>query len=467
MFPPRLLELLDEPPRWTSAGDRLVRVAREVDAETPQRFLSRGDGLPRAFWQLGETWRAGLGEAAHVHVPPGEGAGRFDTVRERAQALSQDAIEDADDELDALDLIGGFSFHQTPDPDAAWDAFGAARFTVPALTLVHGPARTRLVGAARVPRDVDPDTALEHAREALDDAADRLKAPPPRGPMAYQIPSPVATDDRDRWTSVVEEALTRIDKGGFRKAVLARTLDLEAPEEPAPDPVVILGNLRQQNPGTHLFMLEPRPGHAFLGAAPELIAHVRGDTFQASAVAGSIARGDTEAEDDRLARKLAASSKDREEHGIVVRSMRRRLTGLADHVEVGRQTSILRLARIQHLERDLYAKLGPDAHVLDLLEALHPTPAVCGHPRETARDFLRRSEPFERGWYAGPVGWFDADGEGAFAPGLRSAVLDEDRWRLFAGAGIVEGSDPEAEFEETRIKFRPMLDALGVQEAPP
>lgn len=465
VFPPRLLGLLEDEPRAPAPGDQLVRVACEVDAETPQRFLSRGAGGPRSFWQLGDAWTAGVGAAVDLEPERREGSSRFAAARRDAREVEARVLEDPRSDPSKLRFFGGFSFHDRPAGDPVWRPFGAGRFLVPALELVHDAARTRLVGTARVPGSMGRDAALEKAREALDVAAGILERGAPKGPREYQIPEPSGTTDRTAWTDTVQEALNRIEKGGFSKVVLARTLDLSAPEPP--DPTVILANLRQQNPGTSLFLFEPEPGHAFLGAAPELVANVRGTTFRASAVAGSVPRGDTEDEDDRLARQLSTSCKDRDEHAIVVRSMRERLARLTDHVEVARDTTILRLARIQHLERDLYARLGPDQHVLDLVGTLHPTPAVCGYPREAAHGFLKKSEPFERGWYAGPIGWFDAAGDGGFAPGLRSAVLHRDRWRLFAGAGIVEGSDPDAEWEETRIKFRPILDALGVQEAPP
>jgi menaquinone-specific isochorismate synthase len=259
--------------------------------------------------------------------------------------------------------------------------------------------------------------------------------------------------------------LDSVDEGEVTTTVLARTVD--APVEQDPDPTVVLQNLRHNNPGTNLFLVQPGPGQAFLGAAPELVGKSTGTVFQTNAVAGSAPRGHDEEHDDELARQLAQSPKNRAEHKVVVDSMRRRLAKFTHHVEVARETQILRLSRIQHLERDLYARLRGGQHVLDVVEALHPTPAVCGHPREAARDLLRAHEPFDRGWYAAPVGWINAAGEGTLAPALRCAVLQDTTWRLFAGAGIVNRSDPDDEWAETRTKFEPALAALGIQEAPP
>ena len=126
---------------------------------------------------------------------------------------------------------------------------------------------------------------------------------------------------------------------------------------------------------------------------------------------------------------------------------------------------MLTLARIQHLETEIRARVSEESTVLKVLEALHPTPAVCGLPRDDALEFLSRKEPFERGWYSGPVGWFDVEGNGVFAPALRCAVARDHEWRLFAGAGIVAGSDPRLEWEETSIKFEPVLRALAASGA--
>src|SRR5690606_20312949 len=137
-----------------------------------------------------------------------------------------------------------------------------------------------------------------------------------------------------------------------------------------------------------------------------------------------------------------------------------RLETVARRIRADPEPHVLALADIQHLETEIRATVPPEVGLLDLVRLLHPTPAVCGRPREGALDLLAAREPFDRGWYAGPVGWFDAEGNGVMAPALRSGVCNGADWRLFAGAGIVEGSDPDAEWDETGVKFAPMLDAL-------
>jgi menaquinone-specific isochorismate synthase len=465
VIPRRLLGLTVPEGVPSDEGVQLARVTGDVDAVTPERFLAHAPEAPRSFWQQGETWRAGVGAAARVVLRgSGEEADRFRRVREAAEATA-DALVTDDEDPGEVAWIGGFSFHSDHAASDAWRGFPRAQFTLPTVEMRHGPQGTRLAVTVRVGEDRPSGQALGRARDALEGVRNEFTTEDPRGRASYTPPTAENSTARSDWSKAVEAILGRVDVGQITKAVLARTVD--APVEQQPDPTVVLGNLRQNNPGTHHFLVQPGPGQAFLGSAPELIGRADGQVFQASAVAGSIPRGATEDEDEEMARQLAASDKNRAEHRIVVESMRRRLAELTDHVQVGRDTKILRLAEIQHLERDLYARLRPGQHLLDVVQALHPTPAVCGSPRDPARQLLAEHEPFQRGWYAAPVGWFNANGDGAFAPALRSAVLQQTRWRLFAGAGIVDGSDPDDEWEETRNKFETVLAALGVQEAPP
>jgi isochorismate synthase len=241
--------------------------------------------------------------------------------------------------------------------------------------------------------------------------------------------------------------------------VLARTLDVEL-AEPV-DPVDLVAHLRRVNRASYVFLFEPTPGATLVGAAPETVATLRDGVFHATAVAGSIRRGDTAREQAELAARLLASDKDRAEQRIALDDMVARLGTVAHQIRTDPQPHVLTLDRIQHLETEIRASVPSDVGILDLLRLLHPTPAVCGLPRDAALAFLAEEEPFERGWYAGPVGLFDAEGNGIFVPALRMGVATGSGWRLFAGAGIVDGSVPSAEWEETAIKFEPMLEALA------
>ncbi len=303
------------------------------------------------------------------------------------------------------------------------------------------------------PPDAEPrDSSL--TAELRSDATD------PEGEVEGEGP------EREHWNEAVTAILEEVERGGVRKAVLARVLDAEF-VRPV-DPLVSLRFLRSENRRAHVYLFDPHAGKTFLGAAPEILAELRRGRFRATAVAGSIARGHTDEEDHELALQLMRSEKDREEHRLTAEEMVEVLSPRLTDMEVEKEPRVLSLARIQHLENVISGSPAPGEDILSLVEALHPTPAVCGSPREAARALIREAEPFDRGWYAGPVGWFDLAGEGDFVPGLRAAIGEGLRWRLFAGAGIVEGSDPQGEWEETALKFEPALRALrvGAGESP-
>ncbi|MYE68866.1 MAG: isochorismate synthase, partial [Gemmatimonadetes bacterium] len=282
-----------------------------------------------------------------------------------------------------------------------------------------------------------------------------VRGPDQAPPLGYARRSGT---ERATWGRMVWEALSTIGAGEAEKVVLARTLDV-APAIPVP-PADLVAALWEENHGSHVFLFEPVPGRAIVGAAPETIVTLAGGVFRATATAGSAAVGADSVATAQLARRLFDSEKDRAEHDVVVRDMVARLAALGCTVRRDVEPHVLALARIQHLETKIAAEVPEGISVLDILASLHPTPAVCGMPRNVALSVLEESERFDRGWYSGPVGWFDSQGEGIFVPALRSAVSAGAGWRLFAGAGIVPGSDPALEWEETELKFRPVLRAL-------
>jgi menaquinone-specific isochorismate synthase len=345
-----------------------------------------------------------------------------------------------------------------------WADFPAWLFHVPVFELEgegSGDAWLRVRALVDESAGQDVFARLRRRAEALRAELTAIGDGGPR-PRASVRGSGAATD-RARWEETVQKSLDAIRSGLISKAVLARTLDVEL-EEPV-DPVDVVAHLWKVNRGSYVFLFEPTPGSTLVGAAPETVATLRDGVFHATAVAGSIRRGDTAREQAELAAKLLASEKDRVEQRIALDDMVARLGTVAHQIRSDPQPHVLTLDRIQHLETEIRASVPPEIGILDLLRLLHPTPAVCGLPRDSAMAFLAEEEPFERGWYAGPVGLFDAEGNGIFVPSLRMGVSTGSGWRLFAGAGIVEGSVPSAEWEETAIKFEPMLEALAASGA--
>lgn len=450
----------------TATRTRVVTVTAVASGVSPMAFLRYAGAGPRGFWARGDRWVAHSGAAWTLEVVPGDSAERFSRIREFAEELLEPSQSNGGDSLRRARFYGGFSFradHVASDP---WTGFPPALFHLPEFELEGGRGRpTRLTARVGIdPEVADGDTALTILLARIHRLRKGLYL---RGAEAAAEPKTVPTtrheSERDAWNAAVADALEAIEAGEVSKVVLARTLDVIT--ETRLDPVEVVEHLWKENRGAHVFLFEPVDGCPMVGAAPETVATVRRREFHATAVAGTVARGETPEEQEILARRLLASEKDGAEHRIALDDMVARLKPMAEGVEAQPQPHVLTLARIQHLETEIRATLPEGASVLPVLEALHPTPAVCGLPRDAALEFLAREEPFERGWYAGPVGWFDVEGNGVFAPALRCAVALDRQWRLFAGAGIVAGSDPALEWEETRIKFEPVLRALAASGA--
>lgn len=431
----------------------------------PGPFLAAMQGRPRGFWGRGERWVAWGGALARVDLAADPGRSRFDEVRRQVVELVGGGGRDwaEVDPRRRPRFFGGFSFLDDPGDGAEWEGFPAASFFLPQIVL-EGRADGALLVRHRF-RDLEVGAGGSvGSLPSLDSLEERL-VQAPRGvhtdPMQPGDPVQRADPgDRRRWEDAVRSVLRAVETGKVRKAVLSRILDVRL--RSAADPVAGLGLFRRENPRAHVFLLEPRPGRAFMGAAPEILAELRGRRFEATAVAGSVGRGGDGEEDAALARQLLGSAKDRAEHRLTAEEMVEVLAPRLQEMEVEKEPRVLRLARIQHLETVIRGRAPEGEDVLSLVEALHPTPAVCGRPRGGALELIRAFEPFDRGWYAGPVGWVDPAGDGDFVPALRSTVGGGDRWRLFAGAGIVAGSRPDAEWEETDLKFEPALRALGV-----
>jgi isochorismate synthase len=265
----------------------------------------------------------------------------------------------------------------------------------------------------------------------------------------------------DDYAAAVDRATARIRAGRLRKVVLARSLLVDAGR--ALDVRRLLWRLRAVDPGCFAFATPPsREASAILvGATPELLVRKRGRVVEATPLAGSAQRFGDPVRDRASADRLFGSQKDREEHAVVVEDVARVLGSFCDGVRHPHEPELLGTANVWHLATPFRGKLHePSTSVLDLVAALHPTPAVCGTPREVAREVLGELEPIDRGGYAGPVGWVDANGDGEWAIALRCAEITGKTARLFAGAGIVADSVPEAEVDETERKFRALLDAL-------
>ncbi|MEL4897633.1 isochorismate synthase [Crocosphaera sp. Alani8] len=258
--------------------------------------------------------------------------------------------------------------------------------------------------------------------------------------------------------SSVTSVLKSIKSNNFQKLVLANALDLTFSQEFSI--VHCLERLRVHHPNCYIFAINNGKNNCFVGASPERLISLKDSKLYTEALAGSTSRGNTKQEDYYLAQNLLKSSKDRREHQVVIEYIVQCLISLGLSPQIS-PLKILKLANIQHLWTPIYTQLSHDVHPLDVVAKLHPTPAVSGFPTQVACEEIKRYESFERGFYAAPLGWIDQNGNSEFIIGIRSALISKNRARLYAGAGIVQGSEPEKELAEIQLKFQALLKALS------
>jgi isochorismate synthase len=319
-----------------------------------------------------------------------------------------------------------------------------------------GPAPVAVAARAAVRLEEDVTWRVRAGDEREPAAFERIVGRPPHG--AFDAPQLRPTPPPDRYAEAVAAAVRRIRTGALRKVVLARTIDVAAGRRL--DPRQLALRLRAVDPDAYTFAV-PTDDGVLVGASPELLLSRRGREVRSNPLAGSAPRSGDPEEDRELARRLEASSKDREEHAIVVDAVAEALAPRCEELRWDPEPVLLETANVWHLSTRFHGVLrDPPPSSLELVRALHPTPAVGGDPAPEALATIRELEPFPRGRYAGPVGWIDAAGDGDWAIALRCAELRGDAATLYAGAGIVADSDPQAEVGETERKFRAFLDAL-------
>jgi salicylate biosynthesis isochorismate synthase/menaquinone-specific isochorismate synthase len=307
---------------------------------------------------------------------------------------------------------------------------------------------------------VQPGEDAERKAEGLAARPSGLRGDPlplldPHPTSRVEISSARPPSDFER---TISAATDRIDAGEMSKVVLAREVLVSAGA--AHDPAALFGAMREQFSSCFCFCCGT-PEAAFIGASPELLLRRSGASVSTVALAGSTRRSSDPAVDDHLGEQLLRSDKDRREHAIVAERIARTLRPHAVWVEAAPEPEIVKVANIQHLATPVVAQLAEPRSAVELAGLLHPTPAVGGEPKEAAKAAIAELEQMDRGWYAGPVGWMDSTEDGEFCVALRSALLRDREAHLYAGVGIVAGSDPAAELAETEIKLGALLPLLA------
>jgi salicylate biosynthesis isochorismate synthase/menaquinone-specific isochorismate synthase len=440
-----------------SGGERLAAVTVAVGSEVDPSavaFASRRAGEPWFCFEQPDRGRAALGAIGCVKALEASGEHRFASVAREWRALATRAVSD---DADGLIAVGGFAFAGAGGATPDWSGFAPASLHVPEVALIRRGDDVRLTLAALATPDDTADGLLARLEARLAELrTDR--ALPLLDPDPAEKARVVSTMPPEHYESAVARGVERIRAGVFEKIVLARKVEVHAPIEH--DAGAVFAVLREAFPSCSVFCAG-RGDATFIAASPELL--VRRDGLRASslALAGSTRRSADPSVDDHLGERLLQSAKDRSEHDIVAARIARTLRPHAVWVTAAPEPVLVRVANIQHLATPIRAQLASPVPAVELAGLLHPTPAVGGEPLSAAAPVIPALEGLDRGWYAGPVGWTDANEDGEFCVALRCALLRGRVARCYAGVGVVADSDPASELAETEIKLQALLPVLA------
>jgi len=385
------------------------------------------------------------------------GPERFSMARDFCREVFENtiAVGQLDLPLAGPKIFCAFTFEDDDDPESAfrpttlfmprWQVSACEGAYVAAANLLVEPDSDIEKEAARVLAAHEKFTSFDYSRVGTD--------------TDFRFAFADDTSDDADYAGKVGEALRIISAGECAKIVVARRRFFKAPGQISP--FQTLARARDRFPSCRAFSIAATDGTAFVGASPETLARVTGGIVETEAIAGTAMRGKNPAEDAGIASELLGSDKEMREHRAVADTIRERLLSLGVDPGPMQRPRILRLSNVQHIRTPFSAKAADGVHILDIARALHPTPATCGLPTSAAVGAIRRIEKLPRGMYSGVVGWCDERGEGELAVALRSGKINDREVVLFAGAGIVEGSDVRREIDETHMKMSALAGLLG------
>ncbi len=367
-------------------------------------------------------------------------------IRESFDRLKSQIVSNAGDfNLTHNPLFFGITKFPSEIKGEFWIDFSDSKWFAPKLMLHQEENKHYLVVNFIYYAGVD-----EYLHTVVEKLLQEDALPSSKSAVSYKI-SDLGVND---WDEKINYALKNISDGTIEKIVLARYIDLDLSGQPRIKSII--KKLEEQFPDCYTFVYKSGQSF-FFGSSPEKLFSIQNRLLQTDALAGSIKRGDTEDADLILQEQLLNDKKNLSEHNAVINFLKDQLTPLADEVSIENKPVIKKLSNIQHLYTPIAAKLKKGVSVFSLLEKIHPTPAVCGIPPHTSQNLINEIENFERGLYAGALGWVGLNDTAEMFVGIRSAVLKENRLRAFAGGGIVKGSNSADEYNETVLKLKPIL----------
>ncbi len=372
---------------------------------------------------------------------------RLENTAEKINTLEKNFISNWDEyNLNSIPLfLGGMKFY-TNISDDLWNDFADSEWFIPKFLFLEKNSKQYLI--------YNFYGLNSNYENDIEDLKSILKPNSIERKTVGKIALSSNGKEKAKWIENVNKALNEIDSGKVQKIVLSRQVDLEL--ENSINISNVLNTLGERYPRCYVFAFRKNDS-IFFGASPEKLAKISGGWIEADALAGSISRGKTSAEDDSLAETLLSSKKDLAEQEIVVSFIKDSFANFCSNIIYEEKPIIRKLPNIQHLWTPIKGKINQDESVFSVLKELHPTPAICGVPWTKARDSIIEMEPHNRGLFSGMIGWFNLKTEGEFAVAIRSALIKKKSIHAFAGCGIVKGSDQEIEYAESELKLKPII----------
>lgn len=434
---------------------QILSFTEKIDPVDPHVFFEQAKYLEenRLFWASvpDDFYLVGAGTTISMHA---DDAYYQNTEKQWKRLLEDAIIYNAYQQPGTGPIaIGAFPFDTTSSQTPLWNNFNGSYFRVPTYLLTKDKDDFYFT----VNLQVEESDHRNQLQEVIEKQKNMLLSPRivKRGLPVLKNKS---ESDPAIWKQLVKQATEKIKQGQAVKIVLARKMEVDFAQPPTI--VSILKELTSNQTRSFVFAIE-KEQDCFVGATPERLVRIDKQQLFSACLAGTAPRGISKAEDDKIGQALWKDKKNREEHNHVVHMIRGALEASCEAIDIPDEPVVYPLKNLQHLYTPVVAKLKEGFTIFDVLRDLHPTPALGGLPREASLTFIREYESLDRGWYGAPIGWLDAYANGEFAVAIRSAVVQDKKATLFAGCGVVKDSIPEEEYEETMMKFTPMLTALG------
>ncbi|WP_430784627.1 isochorismate synthase [Virgibacillus flavescens] len=436
-------------------NSQLVSITKEILPIEPLHFFNAAKQLDadRTFWSntAEDFTMVGVGTTYRIEATEN----RFEETDQQWNRIREQAIIHNPYQKPGTGLVimGGMTFDPSNTKTALWENFPESEFTVPTYVYSNFEGKHYLTTNVHVSNEDNASELLTNINETINILL--------KNPVTDPVKA-VIVDKQDvapeKWKQTVKDATNEIKSSVIEKIVLSREIRIKLSCNA--DITAVVQDLLNTQTNSFVFAFE-RNGDCFVGATPERLVKIENDHLYSACLAGTAPRGETVEADDILANQLLNDDKNRSEHDFVVKMISEAINPYCTDIVIPEVPTVYPLKNLQHLYTPVTAEVRSNVSVFDIIGKLHPTAALGGVPRHESMEFIRNNELLDRGWYGAPVGWIDHNNNSEFAVAIRSGLLQGDTASLFAGCGVVEDSEPEAEYEETNIKLKPMLTVLG------